>query len=1166
MRLILDANSILNPAILRGVDHDEGRVIVVDGREVQVNSAQYGVDGFFEKYVELLRMFKVAPRDTLIVWDGKNAKLRRQALLPQYKVGRDKAPEVSEELNKAREQLTQMLRDLGATIVTQSGMEADDVIGYLCKNLRYSRNTVVTGDGDLCVLVDENTDVWKSGSPTWSDGTLNKNPYGPFPHKFITLYKATVGDTSDKIPGAKGFGDAKFVELVSKWGVDGLQALEDLIVNGQLDRLREDVADMKSLQFLIDNKGMVTTSWRVASLHTDDVNTVSRPLEVTPGMVKQWDELSPVLRVDDLRRFYGTKTLVHAGNYERAFSRVSDALKDSPYVALDIETSDTEASEEWIAGINAVKDKGSFEVDVLGHELTGMGLTFGDNGQHTVYMTVDHKEESDVANISVDQCRAMVELIPDNVTVLVQNRSFEFSVLYRTWGDKWKDNGWHGFLPNAIDTKIGASYVDENLPKGLKQRSKLHLGYEQQTYEETTSRDGPVGSLTGGRVTKTWDAEVKPAVYEQVEVRTVNDETGGVTVSMGNGKLLERAVTEPWERRQYRMNELTASEVFDYGADDTICTFSLHTYYQLVMEIERTWHVYLEVETLPEYLTSLAYVQGVKISQQKVREMEQKDEKRYSEAWATLRAFLVKNGWEGTSCPTFDTIDASAIKTALAILVDDDEGFSTRKRKIDAVLQDVETYLNGRQPLLLHILQTNDTKALNDYVRERFTGEPKINFGSPKQMQNLFYNVIGIQPRLFNKLTAAQREDPAYRVAWKKLRALKDGKQVDVTDEDRALWISKASTDDDAVENSLARDTHLDDEKKAVLKAFQTIKTVNTRRSLFYSTYKVFPHWRDGLIHPALNQSEAVTRRYSSSAPNAQQMPKRGEGVEFRQVVLPHCKDAVVVSMDFSGQELRLMAEQSGDENLTACYVGEDLKDAHSLTAVAAAIHIWGHPVGYDEFQQMRESSDKAVKAKAKALRDDAKTVNFASQYDAMAPKIASTMRVEEEVAQAFLDAKEVAFPRITPWKEKVRAEVEACGYATTLMGARRHLQAALSSDDKWEAAKAGRQGPNFKIQGSGGEQTKLALASMWRLGLFSGKYNARFYFPIHDEVVFSVHRDDALEVMRQAHECMVQPYGGMRIPIVSSISLGRNFGEQIECGDFFDAEKISAAIEEALA
>jgi DNA polymerase I-like protein with 3'-5' exonuclease and polymerase domains len=989
------------------------------------------------------------------------------------------------------------------TVAWQDGMEADDVLAYFAKHLRKSRNVVRSGDGDMSVLVDDNTDVWNGSD-------LNKNPFGMFPHKYITLYKALVGDNSDKIPGAKNFGDAAFVELVRTFGLEGLEVMQELIETDKLHRLREDIDQMPKLQRIIDSKDQVATSWRVARLMADEVNTRRRPLTIKAGMVKQWESLAPENRVHDLRRFYGTKTLVHAGNYEEILRRFKGAVQTSPFVAMDIEASTPDESDEWLEKLMAISEKSTTEkIDVLGAELTGMGITFGDNTQHTIYMTVDHKETDKVKNITLDQCRQLCEQIPSKrLYTVIHNRAYEFPVLYQHWGEVWKDNGWAGMWPNAIDTLQSSSYTNENLPLGLKDRSKLELDYEQETYEHVTTIDG----------------------------------------------------------KQYKMNELTAERAFNYGCDDPICTAALFTYHQVIMEIENTWDVYLAVEQKPEYLTSLAFVKGFPISMEKLVGMEKKDDERYDEAWKTLREFLMGHGWAGTVCPEYTELTPANVKEAVEI-VTGGCNLDTRKKKLDALAHDIREQFPDYQSALLLAdeVEKNQVGFVNSIVAANFTGDPVINFDSPVQIKRLLYDVIGITPRILIKLTDKERNDPVKAEAFRKRRKEKQGKSVTYTDEERAALKAKAAGDDTAIDLALALDKDLTDEQRKVLKALQTVKTVMTRRKLFYKTYRVIPHWKDGRVHAHLNQSRAVTRRYSASNPNVQQLPKRGEGKEFREIVLAHVIRALVGSIDFAGQELRLMAEMSGDEALTACYVGDNLRDVHSLTAVQAAPLMWnGQTITYEEFQAMRKSPDPEAALKAKKLREDAKTTNFATQYDAQAETVSKSLLVEPETAQLFIDAKEAAFPGIAPWKDEVRQAVEETGYAVTMMGARRHLAEALSSENRWEADKAARQGPNFYIQGSAGEMTKLAMSRVWDSGVFwDGRFDCQFYFPVHDELVFSAVPEHLVDVTRIVHQCMTGPYANMQIPIVGSISIGPSYGEQTECGEEFDAEVISKAIEE---
>jgi DNA polymerase I-like protein with 3'-5' exonuclease and polymerase domains len=102
--------------------------------------------------------------------------------------------------------------------------------------------------------------------------------------------------------------------------------------------------------------------------------------------------------------------------------------------------------------------------------------------------------------------------------------------------------------------------------------------------------------------------------------------------------------------------------------------------------------------------------------------------------------------------------------------------------------------------------------------------------------------------------------------------------------------------------------------------------------------------------------------------------------------------------------------------------------------------------------------------------------------------------------------------------------------------------------EDYWLKSKAERQAVNFKIQSSAAEMVKKAEGRVWRLGL-TFKYDAVCYGPVHDELVFSVMKKDLVAFLKEAHWCMVQPYGDMTIPIVSSISFGPNFGIQAEIG-----------------
>ncbi len=1174
MRMLVDVSSVCWTSLLAGKDTEYGRKVEFEGKQVLVNSAGFGYENALNMIKSAMDEFNIVPSNMIFVIEGLSSKIMRQMMMPSYKSARDNRPEESyDEFNKLKEDLVNTFLALGAQAVSQDGIEADDVIAYLAQTLQ-GKVVILTRDGDLLQLVNDRISVYR-------DGDLNYNKYGPFPFKFIHLYKATVGDPGDCIKGAYKFGEKAFLNLCALFGEQGLAALEGLIQTKQLDRLAEDVHELPVLQKLIDEQEGVYQSYKVAKLYPEFVNTMNSPLQWRVGMVKP---LSP--ETDQrLKRYAGQARLVHAANYDQAMAWAAPLIASSPVVTLDIETSTPKESDEWLAarlGIDLEADNGEdLGVDVFGSYLVGMSITFGDNGQYTLYLTHKHRETDSVKNLTKDQMRKAAELIPKDIYTVIQNVSFELTVLYQEWAEAWKDNGYHGFVPNAIDTAIMSSYVDENLPKGLKENSKLRLNYEQQTFEQVTTLEGDLYSLPpGGRTISTWSTDQG----EYAKVR-------------------------------YKMHELTAKHVFHYGCDDTICTMALYNHYKTMMEIENTWDVFLLVEQDPSYLGALAYVQGVPISYEAVNRMEMEDNEKYNKAWTKVRAFLLNKEWPGTVCPKW--MSKTDYNSWLAAATSDHEQFGNPDEKFVAEeypFRDVTKPSHLKEAFLIYTGKTlesqvrlpaklaaamlevdptcgnfakaveeSDHETLTNLVKQRFVGEPVLDIDSSKAMRSFFYDTLGLPPKLINKLTPKEREKKKELAAavskWNKIA--NGSSSVEMTPEELRLIRAKAKTDAFALKWALKFDAT--PEQADILNAIQDMATVSTRRSLYYHPYKFVRHWKDGLVHANANQSSTVTRRYSFSGPNWQQLPKKGEGIKFRQTVIAHLKDALVGSIDFSGQELRLMAGQSGDANMMSCYVGDKKKDIHSITAAGAMEKKWtpeknqkyheAYAAGlstdspdfsYDLFVKIRKSDNAEDHKEADDLRKDAKNVNFAAQFDAMAKKLSEMLTIPLEDAQAFLDAKYAMFPDVETWKDAVRKDLESCGYVTTMLGARRHLRDKVSSKDKWEAERAGRQGPNFKIQGSAAEMTKLAMGRLWRSGVFVNP-DVRFYFPVHDELVWSAHKSIMLEVAHIVHEAMTQPYSTLPVPILGSVSVGPDFGRQVEAdNEEWEEEKVVTAIHKA--
>lgn len=1147
MRLLVDMSSLLWQSLLAGQDKEFGYKVEHEGKQVHVNGWQFGLHCAKSHLLSVMNELGVAPIDMIFVVEGQHSKARRRAIYAGYKEERgSRPPQAYDEFHLCKEDLTREFRDIGAQVCTGDGVEADDILAYLAKRLK-GDVVILTRDGDMTTLIDDRTSLYQNGRLT------SENKYGPFPCKYVPVYKALVGD-GEEYKGAVGFGQKAFLDLLV-WGGDGiLAALEGVIKRRALHELEDDVAEFKPMRKIIDSAQHVYESYECALLHDEWVNTMRQPLVWSAGMVRGRD----VVTDDLLRPFSQQVRLITRDNYDQAIVFLRQHLETSPAFALDIETSTPEESDEWLR----VREKAD-KVDVFGSELVSLGLTFGRNGQYTYYFTVNH---ADSPNLTSEQVRDAVALIPSDKHIIIQNLAFELPILYACWGNYLKDNGWRGFLPNCLDTAVMSSYVDENLPQGLKQNSALRLSYQQETYEHVTTLVGTANNLpSGGQIVSRED------------------------VGEGLIQVIKR----------YKMNELTAKHVLSYGADDPICTMALYNHYRIIMEIEGTWDVMMEVEQKTAYVKALAFHKGVPFDYDHMLKLEREDAATYQKNWEVIREFLIEKGWEGTQCPVFTELTPADIKEACQIILGVEFKTATRtpskmaKLMLDEALHP-ELAAHEDTQLLSQLIAENNVAKINDWMAHRFSGEPVFDLNSSKQMATFLYDTVEVPIRLVNKATPTEWEKKPLLAAlvsnhlavWagRDPRPVQEGLWITYCEDNgipypcdkealkRDLLKSKAKADEKAVAFALL----LDVPDHQVLIAFQEMKKCSTRQTMFYNSYKHLRHWKDNRIHGQAGQCRAVTRRDTPNDPNLAQLPKKGEGVKFRECFLPHKKDAVVASLDFSGQELRQGAAQSGDTNMLACFIGDNLKDMHSLTAAGAMEKKWGKKVladmisrfgqaddtEYTLFLRLRKCKDDAAVAKmADDLRKNAKNVNFLAQYDGQAPKLAQTLIITVEDAQTFLDAKYAMFSRFEEWKEEVKDESRQTGYVSTCMGARRHLRDSILSKDRGVAEAAMRQGPNFKIQGSSGEQTKLAQCRIWDSGILFD-LDVEFYFSVHDELVLSTHKDCAVEAIRVVHDAMVVPYGGLQVPFLSSISLGPNFGDQRECGDWFIEENVVAALD----
>ena len=285
MRLIVDTPSLIWYSLLRGQDEEFSTTVEHEGKTVKVNGWQYGLEQATDELLYAMLRSGTTPSDAIFVNAGKLSTARRKAIYGQYKMARDsRPPQAYEQFALCKEELFKKFRGVGAQLVTQDGVEEDDIIAYLCRKLDGDM-VVMSVDGDMTTLINDRVSLFQGGEIT------KNNKYGPFPCRYVPVYKALIGDGTE-YKGASGFGPKAFLDFLVGFGDKGLAALEGMMQRRTLHELEEDVAEFKPFRKIVDSAKHVYESYDCALLHDEWVDTKTQPLVFQPASPVPAEEIT----------------------------------------------------------------------------------------------------------------------------------------------------------------------------------------------------------------------------------------------------------------------------------------------------------------------------------------------------------------------------------------------------------------------------------------------------------------------------------------------------------------------------------------------------------------------------------------------------------------------------------------------------------------------------------------------------------------------------------------------------------------------------------------------------------------------------------------------------------------------------------------------------------
>ena len=278
-------------------------------------------------------------------------------------------------------------------------------------------------------------------------------------------------------------------------------------------------------------------------------------------------------------------------------------------------------------------------------------------------------------------------------------------------------------------------------------------------------------------------------------------------------------------------------------------------------------------------------------------------------------------------------------------------------------------------------------------------------------------------------------------------------------------------------------------------------------------------HPETGHIHTSFNQAVTATGRLSSSNPNLQNIPVRGEdGREIRRAFVPE-EGEVFFSADYSQIELRIMAHLSEDEHMVADF--NSGLDIHAATAA----RIFHKPV---------EEVDRDERRKAK-------TANFGIIYGISAFGLSERMGVSRGEAKELIENYFATYPQVREYMNESIERAKQTGYITTQFGRRRYL-ADINAGNATVRGYAERNAVNAPIQGTAADIIKLAMVAIDRR-LREEKLQTRMILQVHDELNFSVPPTELEQVRHLVVEEMERAFQ-MRVPLVAECGEGTNWLE----------------------
>lgn len=276
---------------------------------------------------------------------------------------------------------------------------------------------------------------------------------------------------------------------------------------------------------------------------------------------------------------------------------------------------------------------------------------------------------------------------------------------------------------------------------------------------------------------------------------------------------------------------------------------------------------------------------------------------------------------------------------------------------------------------------------------------------------------------------------------------------------------------------------------------------------------------KTGRLHTSFNQTITATGRLSSSAPNLQNIPIRGEwGRRIREAFIAE-DDNLLLSADYSQIELRILAHLSQDKGLIEVFKNDG--DIHSKTAS----ELFGIP------------ADKVTAE----MRRRAKVVNFGIIYGMSPYGLSRELGISPGEARDYIDTYFERHKGVQDYIDDLIKEVSETGCVTTLFQRKRAIP-ELKNSNKNIRQLGERLAVNTPIQGSAADIIKVSMINIWNRLRKEG-LQTKMLLQVHDELLFEARAEEADKIKTLVKEEMEEAVR-LIVPLKVDIGIGKNWAE----------------------